>query len=685
MKIQTITPGILTIAIYVGFPPIVYNDVDKTIIGTDIQYLQKFAKQNDLKIVYYISEEFDKIWELPGKDVCDISASGIDFETIRQEESPGTSWSNPYYNVQRSFITQNNSILTGPFDLSGKTIIVTKDSTAEQDLQEQVRIFNIQNVTIQYSNSEEEAAQLIYNGKAFASGAGLITNIYLTKLYRNLKVSWIHDMLSPSGEKENEIFSFPTRTKSTGLIESLNNFIANNKYNEVVIKNVYIALITSNSNLLNYNEVISLFNYTYPMNSLIIETYFIDGSINEINRSLDNFINKYPSGKRATISTTTATIIECSNYFIKHGLDILSLSLTATSNILQKENNILTYASFNKYAVINNFLIYNDYQMKNIHVLYQQNTINDLFLNDYLEQIKIQANLLNIPLEVSFLQVEDTNYNIRESSMVIILANTASLQNIYITPSFIKNFPKNSFIILTDYNTTITNIFSNIPTFVQTSTNINFTTLSETIYNAIKNKGILKSSSYPFYDILFVLNDFTTNGLEITKENYVSINPYGSSEPAWLLNTSISPIINSAPYGKYQYTFTKDVIIGNNKDLFLKYYNGGQQQLPNSYSIFKIAGITPNNPSLIEYDESEYYEIYNNNNQLVCVKFNSDVTNFPIGKNLNVGKTIPTKFIYKYNDDGYFIKLERLYPNNGIIPKVNSTMSKVPIKLKYII
>jgi len=72
-------------------------------------------------------------------------------------------------------------------------------------------------------------------------------------------------------------------------------------------------------------------------------------------------------------------------------------------------------------------------------------------------------------------------------------------------------------------------------------------------------------------------------------------------------------------------------------------------------------------------------------NKLVCVKFNSDITSFPIGKNLNVGKTIQTKFIYKYNDEGYFIKLERLYPYNGIIPEVNSTISKVPIKLKYII
>jgi hypothetical protein len=454
-------------------------------------------------------------------------------------------------------------------------------------------------------------------------------------------------------------------------------------------ENVYIALIISNnnySNLLNYNEVISLFNYTYPMNSLIIEKYLIDGSINETDQALDDFINKYPSGKRATISITTAIIIECSKYFIKNNLNILSLSLSATSNILKKETNILTYAPFNQYASINNFLLYKDYQMKHIHVLYQQNTINNSFFIDYLNQIKIQADLLNISVSVSFLEKGKYNYNIKEESMVIILSNTFELKNIYITPLFIKNFPKNSFIILTDANNDITNIFENIPAMVQTPTNINFTSLSETVYNAVKNNpGGFYYGVYPLYDILFVLNDFTINGLEITKENYVSINPYGSSPPAWLLNTAISPIINSAPYGKYQYIFTKDVIIGNNKDLFLKYYDGGQLQLPDSYSIFKIAGITPNNPSLVEYDEANYYEIYDSNNNLVCVKFNSDITNFPIGKNLNIGKTIQTKFIYKYNDEGYFIKLERLYPYNGVIPKVNSTMSKVPIKLKYII
>ena len=103
-----------------------------------------------------------------------------------------------------------------------------------------------------------------------------------------------------------------------------------------------------------------------------------------------------------------------------------------------------------------------------------------------------------------------------------------------------------------------------------------------------------------------------------------------------------------------------------------------------SYSIFKITGITPNNPSLIEYDNADYCEIYDSSNNLVCVKFNNNITNFPIGKNINAGKTVKTRFIYKFNNEGYFTKLVRLFAYNELVPEVNSNMSKEAIKLKYL-
>jgi hypothetical protein len=458
----------------------------------------------------------------------------------------------------------------------------------------------------------------------------------------------------------------------------------------MILEEVYIALIinkNSYTNLSSFDLVINLFNETYPMNTLVFEKYLVDGSTVETNKALDEFINKYPSGKRATISTSTSILVECSNYFKKNNINILSLSLSALSNLLQQQSlNVLTYSYFNQYAIMNNFMIYCDYNMKQIHVLYELDTTNDVFYKDTLETIKYQANILNIQVIVSFFKKDRYNYNIKEKSMVIILANTDSLTNIYITPKFIKNFPKKSIIILNLFNRNMTNIFEDIPAFVPLPTNINFTPLSETIYNAVKNNPDgFDFTVYPFYDIIFVLNDFATNNLEITKENYTSINPYKSSSPAWILNTSLSPLINGSPYGKFQFTFTKDVIIAKNKSLFLKYYGGGQQQLPDSYSILKISGITPNNPSLIEYDEAEYYKIYNNENKLLCVKNNCDVTNFPFDDNLNIGITSDIKFIYEYTENGYFLTLDRLYSCTMKVPKVNLTMSKIPIKLKYII
>ena len=454
-------------------------------------------------------------------------------------------------------------------------------------------------------------------------------------------------------------------------------------------ENVYIALIfniNSVGNVSSYDDVIILFNSTYPNNKLVIEKYLVNGSTNQTYLALENFIQKYPSGNRVSVSSSTVILIDSSSYFIKNNLNILSISIAASSSIIKTIPNVLSYKYLNQSAVVSNFIVYQDYQMDQIHVLYQQNTSNDILLKDILDLTIYQSNLLNINVSVSFLEQGQYNYNIKPKSMVIILGNTEDLTNIYIAPQFLKNFPSESFIILSTFNRYITNIFGNIPAFVQLPTNINYTTLSKTVYDAVKNNPDgFDYTVYPFYDILFVLNDFTTNDLEITKENYVSINPYGSSPPAWLLNTSISPITNSTPYGKYQYTFTKDVIMGNNNNLFLQYYNGGQQQLPDSYSIFKIVGITPNNPSLIEYDDAKYYEIYDISNNLVCVKFNSNIADFPIGNNMNIGKTVKTMFIYKFNDEGYFTKLERLFQYNELVPEVNSTMSKETIKLKYMI
>jgi len=277
MKIKTITPGILTVATFLGFPPFVFKYSNEKIIGIDVQYLIKFGKQHK-KVRFEEQEVFDGLWKLPGENkIFDIAAAGITLNKLRQNESPGTTWSNSYYNVKRSFITLIENNITKVEDLSGKTVVVKKNSTADLDLLEHIRKYNVQNVTILYSNDMNESIQLVLEGKVFASGSGVLTNQYVASKYSNIHVVWIHDILLPSGNSESEDLSFPTRTKSIGLVEALNKFIDDNKYDtdvvipvpapapvffdQVVKGNVYIKQMSKNKYKITFRKIDNFLKY----------------------------------------------------------------------------------------------------------------------------------------------------------------------------------------------------------------------------------------------------------------------------------------------------------------------------------------------------------------------------------------------------------------------------------------
>jgi ABC-type amino acid transport substrate-binding protein len=277
MKIKTITPGILTVATFLGFPPVVFKDNNGEFLGTDVQYLIKFGKQHNLKVKFIEEQVFDGLWKLPGKNkIYDIAAAGISPSKLRENESPGTTWSNAYYNVQRSFITLIENSITKIEDLSGKTVTVKKKSTGDLDLLEHIRKYNVQNLTIQYSDNIDQSIQLVLEGKVFAIGSGLLTNQYIASKYSNVHVQWIHDMLLPSGEIGSEFFSFPTRTKSEGLVEALNKFIKENTYDtnvipvpapapifydQVVKGNVYIKQLSKNKYKITFRKVDNFLKY----------------------------------------------------------------------------------------------------------------------------------------------------------------------------------------------------------------------------------------------------------------------------------------------------------------------------------------------------------------------------------------------------------------------------------------
>lgn len=453
----------------------------------------------------------------------------------------------------------------------------------------------------------------------------------------------------------------------------------------MIYEKVYIAIITTKQyyDTTSWNDVITFFNTKYPLNGLIIETYFVDFSEIQIIDSIKNFVEKYPIGKRAIIANYSSVNIVSTTYCQNNNLDILHISPGANSNIIKSLHNILTYAPYNQYSILSFFQFFVDFQMREIKILYEQNNPSSSFYKTVLDEIVKQADLLKIKYTISNLEKGVNTYDIKPKSAIYILSDPEQLKNIYITDEFLKNIPKKCFIALTEsyYN----DIFKNIPALVFMPFPINYTTTTKEVYDSIKDKRLIYFTIFTLFDILFVLNSFTTTNLPLDKANYIDIDLYSDTiVPASLFNNYIDSKINGAPYGKYQILFTKNVIIGNDIDLYLKNYRGGQLSLPDSYSICKNIGITPNNPSLIEYDECDYYKIYRNW-ELFIVKFNSNITEISVINNLNVGSKENTKFIYEYTSDGYFKSLQRLVPmNKSELPKVNLTMSKVPIKLYYL-
>jgi len=100
--------------------------------------------------------------------------------------------------VRRAFAVRKGSTPSGPQDLAGKVVIVTRGSTADQDIQQQIRQHHVKDVTVRYTNNEGAAVKMVSQGKVFACGGGL----------------------------GSEPFPYPVRTADAGLVKAFNAFIA---------------------------------------------------------------------------------------------------------------------------------------------------------------------------------------------------------------------------------------------------------------------------------------------------------------------------------------------------------------------------------------------------------------------------------------------------------------------------
>lgn len=449
---------------------------------------------------------------------------------------------------------------------------------------------------------------------------------------------------------------------------------------------IYIALPllkSINSIVEGSQDVINLINRQFPNNFLMIKEYLIDGTLEELKFSIDDFLITYPSGNRVIITETTSMTRFVSEYIFSLGLDIPTISFYATSPSVRTFKNTLTYAPIDKYSAMSQFLIYKDYKMEQIKILYNPNTDNDIFIKTYIEQIKIQANLLDIRYEIEILETGKNFYNIAPRTLILILSDTLSLTNNFVNQDFLNNIPPECFITLTDYNLDIGDIFGNVPSFVLTPFPIDYTSTSTLVYENLTNKANNLYTIYTLYDILYSLVYFTGINLPLTLQNYVSINPFQAGVfPSFIgTQSNLDLRINGIEFGLYITIFTKNSLVQNDNKLFEKYNQGGTLSLSDSTSIFKVIGIVPFFNQNIFYGDEDYYKIYDECGNLIIVRFSSNITTYPFNNNalINVGQKCNNRFYCKYTPDKYFNYLESVtdaFNNNSI---VNLTMSKTPI------
>jgi len=221
---NTITKGILKICTYSGFAPVCSVRKDgKTPWGTDVSFLEKFAAKHRLETEWTVLPKFEGIWQLPGKNsppLYDIAAAGITPTADREKESPGVVWSDVYFHVQRSFLirTTDKDRFHTIFDLEGKKIAVTSDSTADLDF----RVRHPKEFAVVYPPVQLKAVDDLLEGKIDAFGEGDVSNEYLAALHPGLlTVIDKHDMT----EGMSEPFSFPVR-KDSDILDTLNRWLA---------------------------------------------------------------------------------------------------------------------------------------------------------------------------------------------------------------------------------------------------------------------------------------------------------------------------------------------------------------------------------------------------------------------------------------------------------------------------
>ena len=449
---------------------------------------------------------------------------------------------------------------------------------------------------------------------------------------------------------------------------------------------VYVALLfTSSTYSQGILDTLELIQKEYPNSKLVFEKYVVNQTQINTNKALTNFIKKYPSGNRVTVSEKSSILDEIILFFQENKIeDIFSLSVSATALKFKKQKNIFTYGYYLDKSVMTSFLIIKDYAIENIGILIDNKSANFTFFNSYSETIQKQNSLLdNLNIFICDLSKSNQKIFIPENSFVYLLAETHVInKNIHkIKNAFLGN--KSSCLFLTNSNYDIKDIFGDIPAFVSLNCPANYTITSNKVYLNLKNKLIYSYDIYPFYDILYSLQFMSDNKIIVNNKNYIDVASFQTIPEAFSNSLQYDGSINGFQYGMYNIMFTKNSLLNTPQLLSTynkyNYNNGNIPKLPNSQSIFKTTGIIPFFESSLYYVNQDLIKIYDKKNELKYLKFDANNTKNDTDNFIAVSEIQPPKFIINYDSESnLFSYLEKIYTDKARTnPKVNSRMSKI--------
>ena len=214
LKIETIEPGILTVAVTTESPS---SDYDPQLWIR--RYVKQFAEKNQLSVSWTVVP-FNESWLLASKNEVDLVATNV--ASFPDRAHPGATFSEPFLYERRALRinTEDQSNFESIEDFVGKKIGAVTGMAAERDLMKRAPA----GVIIEVTSSFSELYAAFEKGELDAIAEAeyyTLNNTVIPSHDKNVTLIDHHDLIP--GQREESVFV--VSNDSRNLLAAINSFI----------------------------------------------------------------------------------------------------------------------------------------------------------------------------------------------------------------------------------------------------------------------------------------------------------------------------------------------------------------------------------------------------------------------------------------------------------------------------